>query len=84
MSDDNLIEQINEQLFRVRATTSAVGALDAIHVEDRRGGDAVLWGSARSGFYWLGSQREILDRLAALPNVPEGGSGPEMIRSAFV
>ena len=83
VSDDNLIEQINEQLVRLRATTSAVGALAAVHVEDRGSGEAVLWGSARSGFYWLGSQCEILERLAALPNVSEGGSGPEMIRSEF-
>src|SRR4051812_25036813 len=35
VSDDNLIEQINEELVRLRATKSDVGPLAAVHIEDR-------------------------------------------------
>jgi hypothetical protein len=37
-SDDNLIEQINEQLFRLRATTSAAGAASTGSAPERPSG----------------------------------------------
>jgi hypothetical protein len=79
MSSD-LIEDIRDQLRRLRATRRDVGPLDAISVEDRGNGDAELRGSPRhSNFYWIGPADQILDRLSGLPD--EGG--PEAIRSEF-
>jgi len=82
--DFDVIAAIKDELFRLRARSQDVGP-DAIGVEDRGNGNAVLHGvSARRGdFFFPGRATEILERLRGLPDQPEHGSGPEVIRSEF-
>ena len=81
MQDAEIIAAIREELFRLRARHQDVGPLDAISVQDRGHGNAVLTGSARRrpDFYYFGAAADILERLRGLPD----DSKPEAIRSEF-
>jgi hypothetical protein len=85
VAEVDVIAAIKDELFRLRARSQDVGPVDAITVVDRDNGSAVLHGSTRRGdfFYWRGPATEILERLRGLPDQPEHGSGPEVIRSEF-
>jgi hypothetical protein len=84
MAEVDVISAIKDELFRLRARSQDVGRDDAITVEDRGNGSAVLHGSTgRRDFYWRGPAAEILERLHGLPDQSEHGSGPEVIRSEF-
>ncbi len=79
MSED-AIELIRAELWRLKATRSDVGPVEAIHVEDRGNGNAVLSSSSRGrNLDYFESAAVILERLAGLPD----GGGPEAIRSEF-
>jgi hypothetical protein len=75
----NVVEEIQAQLVRLRATELDVGPEDAITVADRGHGNARLSGSSRRPFEWFGAGSEILERLSGLRD----GAGPEAIRSEF-
>jgi hypothetical protein len=82
--DFDVIAAIKDELFRLRARSLDVGP-DAISVEDRGNGNAVLHGvsTRRGDFFFPGRATDILERLRGLPDQPEHGSGPEVIRSEF-
>jgi len=81
MEADEVIGAIEHELMRLCARRRDAGPMDAITVEARGEGNAVLLGSVnREEFHWLGPSTEILQRLLRLPD----NSGPEVIRSEFV
>jgi putative component of toxin-antitoxin plasmid stabilization module len=81
----DVIAAIREGLVRLRARVMDVGADNAIYFEDRGKSIVVLSGSGRrSDFQWVCSATEALERLRGLPDQPEPGSGPEVIRSEFI
>jgi hypothetical protein len=81
VDDAAVLTAIREELVRLRARPEDVGPLDAISVQDRGHGNAVLTGAVRRSpdFNYFGAATEILERLRGLPD----DSGPEAIRSEF-
>jgi hypothetical protein len=49
---EDVIETIRAELWRLKATVSDVGPMDAITVSDRNHGNAVLSGSFRLARLW--------------------------------
>jgi len=80
LQDAQIIAAITDELFRLRVRRQDVGEVEAIFVQDRGPGNAVLTGSVkRPDFNYFGAATEILERLRGLPD----NSGPEAIRSEF-